>query len=135
MCTASSRRSRRTIRSERFTGLGVHVIAARRGSRMAHRGGRRNFEIKARRFVVATGSRAAVPPIPGLDADPYLTNESIFDLQALPAHLIIIGAGPIGLEMAQALRRLGSEVTVLEAATPLAKDDPECAGSCWSICA
>ena len=85
------------------------------------------IEIRARRFVIATGSRPAVPPIPGLDSGPYLTNESIFDLKERPEHLIIIGAGPIGLEMAQAFRRLGSSVTVLEAAQPLANDDPECA--------
>ena len=77
--------------------------------------------------MIATGSSPAMPPIPGLDEMPYLTNETIFDLKRCPEHLIIIGAGPIGLELAQAHRRLGAEVTVLEAATPLAKDDPECA--------
>ena len=83
--------------------------------------------IRARRFVIATGSSPAVPPIPGLTETPYLTNETIFELKRCPEHLIIIGAGPIGLELAQAHRRLGAKVTVLEAATPLAKDDPECA--------
>ena len=58
--------------------------------------------------MIATGSTPAVPPIPGLDGGPYLTNESIFNLNGRPEHLIIIGAGPIGLEMAQAFRRLGS---------------------------
>jgi pyruvate/2-oxoglutarate dehydrogenase complex dihydrolipoamide dehydrogenase (E3) component len=113
---------------ERFTGLGVQVIegsARFKDRRTVDVDGR--FEVKARRFVVAAGSRAAVPPIPGLDQVPYLTNETIFDLTEGPEHLIIIGAGPIGLEMAQAHRRLGARVTVLEAATPLAKDDPECA--------
>ena len=86
-----------------------------------------DYEIRARRFVIATGSTPALPPIPGLDEGPYLTNETVFDLTERPDRLIIIGAGPIGLEMAQAFRRLGSEVTVLEAAAPLAKDDPECA--------
>ena len=85
-----------------------------------------DIEIRARRFVIATGSTPAVPPIPGLDSGPYLTNETIFDLKERPEHLIIIGAGPVGLEMAQAFRRLGSSVTVLEAARPLANDDPEC---------
>ena len=101
----------------------------RRGAlhRRDDRRGRRRFEIKARRFVIATGSSPAVPPIPGLDETPYLTNETIFELKRCPEHLIIIGAGPIGLELAQAHRRLGAKVTVLEAATPLAKDDPECA--------
>jgi pyruvate/2-oxoglutarate dehydrogenase complex dihydrolipoamide dehydrogenase (E3) component len=112
---------------ERFTGLGVHVIAgtARFQDRRTVAVG--DCAIKARRFVIATGSTAAVPPIPGLDQAPYLTNETIFDLTQCPKHLIVVGAGPIGLEMAQAHRRLGAEVTVLEAAAPLAKDDAECA--------
>ncbi len=85
------------------------------------------YEIRARRFVIASGSTPTVPPIPGLDEGPFLTNESIFNLAALPGRLIVIGAGPVGLELTQAFRRLGSEVTVLEAAQPLAEDDPECA--------
>ena len=73
-----------------------------------------DVEIRARRFVIATGSSPAVPQIPGLDSGVYLTNETIFDLRERPEHLIIIGAGCVGLEMAQAFRRLGSSVTVLE---------------------
>ena len=113
----------------RFTGLGVRVIegAARFRDARTVVVDDDEFEIKARRFVVATGSTAALPPIPGLAETPHLTNETVFDLRVLPKQLIIIGAGPIGLEMAQAFRRLGAEVTVLEAAQPLAKDDPECA--------
>ena len=113
---------------ERFTGLGVRVIqghATFKDHWTVVVGDQ--FEIRARRFVIATGSTPAVPPIPGLDQGPYLTNESIFNLTARPKQLIVIGAGPVGLEMAQAFRRFGSEVTVLEAAQPLAKDDPECA--------
>src|SRR5438034_5744397 len=112
---------------ERFSGLGVRVIAgaARFKDRRAVVVG--EFEIRARRFVVATGSSPAVPPIPGLDKVPYLTNETIFELAECPRRLIVIGAGPIGLELAQAFRRLGAEVIVVEAAGPLAKDDPECA--------
>ncbi|MBI4366344.1 MAG: FAD-dependent oxidoreductase [Deltaproteobacteria bacterium] len=113
---------------ERFVGLGVRVIqgeAKFKDRRTVAVG--EQYEIRARRFVIATGSSPAAPPIPGLDQGPYLTNETIFDLTALPKHLIVIGAGPIGLEMAQAFRRLGSAVTVCEAAQPLAKDDPECA--------
>jgi pyruvate/2-oxoglutarate dehydrogenase complex dihydrolipoamide dehydrogenase (E3) component len=112
---------------ERFTGLGVRVIkgeARFKDKRIVTVG---DIEIRARRFVIASGSQASAPPIPGLDTVPYLTNESIFDLSALPNHLLIIGGGPIGLEMAQAFRRLGSAVTVVEAAQPLSKDDPECA--------
>jgi pyruvate/2-oxoglutarate dehydrogenase complex dihydrolipoamide dehydrogenase (E3) component len=112
---------------ERFAGLGVQVIegAARfTDSRTVAVGDK--FEIKARRFVIATGSSPAIPPIPGLAETPYLTNETVFDLKQCPEHLIIIGAGAVGLELAQAHRRLGAKVTVLEAAVPLAPDDPEC---------
>jgi pyruvate/2-oxoglutarate dehydrogenase complex dihydrolipoamide dehydrogenase (E3) component len=113
---------------ERFSGLGVRVIAgaARFKDRATVVVGD-STEIKARRFVIATGSSPAVPPIPGLDAVPYLTNETVFDLTAAPRHLIVIGAGPVGLELAQAFRRLGSAVTVLDAAEPLAREDIECA--------
>lgn len=114
--------------AERFTALGVRVI---KGS--ARFADRRTvivddeFEIRARRFVIATGSSPAVPPIPGLDQTGYFTNETIFDLATPPEHLLVIGAGPVGLELAQAFRRLGSAVTVVDAALPLANDDPECA--------
>lgn len=113
----------------RFTGLGVRVIegTARFKDARTVVVDDEAFEIKARRFVIATGSAPALPPIPGLDETPHLTNETVFDLRVLPKELIVIGAGPIGLELAQAFRRLGSEVIVLEAAQPLAKDDPECA--------
>ncbi len=112
---------------ERFEKLGVKVIRAAAkfiGPQTIEAGG---DIFTARRIVVATGSRAAVPAIPGLDGVPYFTNETIFRNTTLPSHLIIIGGGPIGLEMAQAHRRLGSQVTVLEAFEPLGKDDPELA--------
>ncbi len=112
---------------ERFEGLGVQVI--RGWARFADPGtveveGQR---IRARRFVIATGSRAAVPPIEGLESVPYMTNETIFDQIDCPGHLLIIGGGPIGLEMAQAHRRLGARVTVIEGARALGRDDPEAA--------
>ena len=110
---------------ERFTGLGVQVITAAGrfiDAQTVEAGGKR---ITARRFVIATGSSAVVPPIPGLSDVPYFTNETIFDNAAPMEHLIIIGAGPIGLEMAQAHHRLGSRVTVVDGAKALAKDDPE----------
>jgi pyruvate/2-oxoglutarate dehydrogenase complex dihydrolipoamide dehydrogenase (E3) component len=114
--------------TERFSGLGVRVIAGTAQFKDAATVAVGDaFEIKARRFVIATGSSPAIPPIPGLAETPHFTNETIFDLAECPAHLVVIGAGPIGLELAQAFRRLGAAVTVLEAATPLAKDDPECA--------
>lgn len=114
---------------QRFTGLGVRVIqgAARFKDRDTIVAG--DTEVRARRFVVATGSSPAIPPIPGLAETPHLTNENIFGLQECPSHLIVIGGGPIGLELAQAFRRLGSQVTVLEAAKPLAKEDNECAAA------
>lgn len=112
---------------ERFEGLGVHVIkgSARFTSQRKVRVG--DQTIHARRFVLATGSSPALPPIPGLSDVPFLTNETIFDLRVAPDHLLILGAGPVGLEMAQAHRRLGCKVTVLEANKALGRDDPEAA--------
>ncbi|MBL8573400.1 MAG: FAD-dependent oxidoreductase [Hyphomicrobiaceae bacterium] len=112
---------------ERFEGLGVTVIKANArfvDADTVEAGGRL---IRARRFVIATGSRAAVPPIPGLATVPYLTNETLFDLETLPSRLAIVGGGPIGLEMAQAFGRLGAEVVVLEAGALLGREDPELA--------
>jgi pyruvate/2-oxoglutarate dehydrogenase complex dihydrolipoamide dehydrogenase (E3) component len=111
----------------RFTALGVRVIAGHAEFRDPNTIMVGEIAVAARRFVIATGSSPAVPPIPGLAQTPFLTNETIFDLTTLPEHLVIIGAGPVGLELAQAFRRLGGAVTVIEAAIPLAKDDPECA--------
>jgi pyruvate/2-oxoglutarate dehydrogenase complex dihydrolipoamide dehydrogenase (E3) component len=110
---------------ERFEKLGVQVLKeqARFVARNELLAG--PHRIQSKRIVLATGSRPAVPPIPGLSEAPYLTNETIFANRTLPSHLIVIGGGPIGLELAQAFRRLGARVTVLEAARFLAKDDPE----------
>ena len=110
---------------ERFEGLGVTVIQA-----TARFTGRQEVEaagqrIRARRFVVATGSAAAMPPVPGLGEVPYLTNETIFGLTDRPDHLLVLGGGPIGVEMAQAFRRLGAAVTLVERAAILPKDEPE----------
>ncbi len=112
---------------ERFEGLGVTVLqhhARFTSPRQAIIG---ETVVEPRRFVVATGSSPALPPIPGLTDVPHLTNETLWDLRALPERLIIIGGGPIGMEMAQAHRRLGAEVIVLEAFRALGKDDPEIA--------
>ena len=81
--------------------------------------------ITARRIVIAAGCTAAVPPIPGLDRVPHLTNTILFDLAERPDHLLILGGGPIGLEMADAFAGLGCRVTVVEAATVAGKEDPE----------
>src|SRR5262249_10214052 len=110
---------------ERFEKLGVHVIRAHArftGPREITGGG---FRVRARRFVIAAGSTPAMPPIPGLEAVKVLTNETIFSLSEQPEHLLIIGGGPIGVEMAQAFRQLGSAVTILEAARLLGRDEPE----------
>jgi len=112
---------------ERFTALGVKVIEAHAYFSDANTIIAGDYEIRARRVVVATGSAAFVPPIPGLAEVDYFTNESLFENTRKLSHLIIIGGGPIGLEMAQAHRRLGSKVTVLEGLKALGKDDPELA--------
>ena len=112
---------------ERFEALGVRVLRAYArftSDREVEAGG---DTVRARRFVIATGSSPLVPPIPGLDAVEALTNETIFELRERPEHLLIVGGGPIGMEMAQAHRRLGCEVTVVEGGRALAKDDPELA--------
>jgi pyruvate/2-oxoglutarate dehydrogenase complex dihydrolipoamide dehydrogenase (E3) component len=114
---------------ERFEGLGVKVLRseARFTNPRAMRAG--EIEILPRRFVIATGSHPAVPPIPGLADVPYLTNETIFANRQRPDHLIVIGGGPIGIEMAQAHRRLGARVTVLDVGPILPRDDPELVAS------
>lgn len=82
--------------------------------------------VTARRFVIATGTGPVIPPIPGLDAVAYLTNETVFDLPALPASLAVLGGGPVGCELAQAFARLGSRVTVVEGeGRLLPREDPE----------
>ncbi|MFK7902604.1 MAG: NAD(P)/FAD-dependent oxidoreductase, partial [Nitratireductor sp.] len=112
---------------ERFTSLGVKVIEDAGVFEDPKTVTAGKYTIKARRFVIATGSSAFVPPIPGLADVPYFTNENLFDNEKFLPHLIIIGGGPIGMEMAQAHRRLGSEVTVIEGFRALGKDDPELA--------
>lgn len=112
---------------ERFTALGVKVIEDAGvfiDRKTVTAGG---YTIKARRYVIATGSSPFVPPIPGLETVDYFTNETLFENKRKPQHLIVIGGGPIGLEMAQAHLRLGSRVTVLEGMKALGKDDPELA--------
>lgn len=110
---------------ERFEGLGVTVIQAEgkfTGPRTVQAG---DTEIKAKRIVISTGSSPAVPPIEGLDSVPYQTNETVFYRDTLPEHLIVVGGGVIGIEMAQAHRQLGCRVTVLEMGKIMPADDPE----------
>ncbi|WP_027833923.1 dihydrolipoyl dehydrogenase family protein [Maritalea myrionectae] len=110
---------------ERFEGLGATVLQGEAKFTDAKTVMVGDQAVKPRRFVIATGSRPMSPPIPGLSEIEYHTNETIFNLTRKPQHLIVVGGGPIGMEMAQAHHRLGSDVTVLEMQTPLAKDDPE----------
>jgi len=111
----------------RFEGLGVTVV--REAARFT---GVRTVEsdsvsVAARKVVIAAGSRARVPPIPGLDGVRYLTNETVFGLAERPRRLLILGGGPIGLELGQAFRRLGCEVVVIEAGAPFVREDADLA--------
>ncbi|MEC9290783.1 MAG: FAD-dependent oxidoreductase [Pseudomonadota bacterium] len=111
---------------ERFEGLGVTVIQEE-----AHFIDRHSIEAggtiyTAKRYVIAAGSTAAIPPIDGLGDVPYLTNESLFKIKEQPKHLIIIGGGPIGCEMADAFQGLGTQVTLIEGAPDiLPRDDAD----------
>ncbi|MCW3474824.1 dihydrolipoyl dehydrogenase family protein [Limobrevibacterium gyesilva] len=109
----------------RFTAIGATVLrghARFTGPDVLAVDGRR---LRARRIVVAAGSRAAVPAIPGLADVPHMTNADIFGLPERPAHLLILGGGPVGLEMAQAHAGLGCRVTVVEAERIAGRDDAE----------
>jgi pyruvate/2-oxoglutarate dehydrogenase complex dihydrolipoamide dehydrogenase (E3) component len=112
---------------ERFTALGVQVIRAEARFTDDKTVVAGDATIMARRFVLAVGSRPAVPPIPGIDSVPYLTNDTVFELSRRPERLLVIGGGPIGIEIAQAQRRLGAEVVLIEAARLLPREDPEMA--------
>lgn len=112
---------------ERFEGLGVQVVREHARFLDDRTLASDSVTVRARKIVIAAGTRPALPPIPGLAEAPHLTAETVWDLTALPAHLIVIGGGPIGLELGQAFRRLGSRVTVLEADRALAKEDADTA--------
>jgi pyruvate/2-oxoglutarate dehydrogenase complex dihydrolipoamide dehydrogenase (E3) component len=113
---------------ERFTGLGVDVFLGQ--GRFT---GRDKVEVdgKTLRFktaVIATGAHAVEPPVPGLKEAGFLTNETVFTLTELPRRLAVLGAGPLGCELAQAFRRMGSEVTIIERASQiLTREDPDAA--------
>ncbi|HEU0079126.1 MAG TPA: FAD-dependent oxidoreductase, partial [Longimicrobiaceae bacterium] len=128
-------RVRRTIAAiephdspERFRGLGVDVIQGHArfvSAEEAEVDGRR---VRAKRWVLATGSRTAVPPIPGLEEAGFRTHEDVWELERLPASMLVLGAGPIGVEMAQTFARLGSRVTLVDGgAQVLGREDPEVA--------
>ena len=116
-------------RPEIFEGFGVEVVkgdARFTGPHSAHVAGEAPRDVTFRMAIVCTGGRAAPPPIPGLDATPHLTNEGLFEITTLPEHLVIVGGGPIGCEMGQSFRRLGSRVTIVDRAGHLlGRDDPD----------
>ena len=113
---------------ERFAGLGVEVIFGSGEFVNRHTFAVNNRHLKARAFVIATGSRAAIPSIPGLQEAGYVTNEQVFSLTERPDSLAVIGGGPIGCELGQAFSRLGSQVTIIASSDRLlAKEDPEAA--------
>ena len=111
--------------AERFRSLGVDVIQGAAHFVADNAVSVNGKRLSARRIVVATGTTAFVPPIPGLNEVPFWTNTALFDLPEKPSHLLILGGGPIGLEMADAFSGLGCAVTVVEAATIANRDDPE----------
>ena len=110
---------------ERFTGLGVQVIEDQGEFYHADEVRAGGLRIRARRFAIATGSRASIPPIPGLDQVDYLTNETVFEATGELKHLLIVGAGPIGCELAQAYARLGVTVSLFDMGSILPREDPE----------
>jgi pyruvate/2-oxoglutarate dehydrogenase complex dihydrolipoamide dehydrogenase (E3) component len=112
----------------RYKDLGVDVFLGQGKFRSPHEVEVDGRVLSFRRAIIATGARAAAPPIPGLTSVGYLTNETIFSLAELPRRLLVIGAGPIGCEMAQTFARFGSEVTVLNAAAHvLPREDSDAA--------
>jgi len=112
---------------ERFESMGCEVIRAPARFLSRDSIGVDGRMLRAPRIVIATGSRPSVPSIDGIGQVPFLTNENLFRLNELPRHLGIVGAGAIGMEMAQAFRRLGSDVTVIAPARPMERDDEEAA--------
>ena len=108
---------------ERFESLGVTVISEEARFASAKEVVSQSYRVRARYFVIATGSSAFVPPIAGINKVPYWTNETIFAAKRAPSHLVVIGGGPIGVEMAQAHARLGCKVTICEAGRIMPRDD------------
>ena len=114
---------------ERFCKLGARVEFGSPAFTDEHTVRLNGSSFTAKSWVIATGSSAAVPPIPGLDRTAHITNREIFYLDRLPASMIILGAGPIGCEMGQAFNRLGTKVAIVDQAPQvLGKEDPDMAG-------
>ncbi|UCE76238.1 MAG: mercuric reductase [Gammaproteobacteria bacterium] len=113
---------------ERFRGYGCEVLFGKAEFVDAHRVRVNDEVVRGRRIVIATGSRPFIPPIAGLEEAGFATNENLFSLRELPGRLVVLGGGPIGVEMAQAFARLGSQVTLVERLPHLLpQEDPELA--------
>ena len=113
---------------ERFRAMGVDVVEGSARFVSPHEVEVNGRRLRGRRFVIATGSRAAVPPIPGLEEAGYFTHAEAFDRDTIPGSLAVVGGGPIGVELAQAFRRLGADVTVVELLDRLmVREEPELA--------
>jgi pyruvate/2-oxoglutarate dehydrogenase complex dihydrolipoamide dehydrogenase (E3) component len=113
---------------ERFCDLGAQVVFGKASFVDGHSVNLDGQNLSARSWIIATGSSPALPPIEGLANTPYLTNETIFSQKKLPTSLIVLGGGPIGLELAQAMGRLGSQVTIIEFMDQiLGPEDPDIA--------
>ncbi|MGA7989854.1 MAG: FAD-dependent oxidoreductase [Thermoanaerobaculia bacterium] len=113
---------------ERFASLGVDVLLGAGRLRSAHEVEVAGMTVWGRNVVVATGSRARIPDVPGLAEAGFLTNESVFDLRALPNRLLVMGGGPIGVELGQAFARLGSKVTIVSSSAHVCpKEDADVA--------
>jgi pyruvate/2-oxoglutarate dehydrogenase complex dihydrolipoamide dehydrogenase (E3) component len=110
---------------ERFEGFGCTVLRQWAAFTSPDTVESDDHIVKARRFVIAGGATAFVPPIPGIETVSYLTNETVFDQPDLPASLLVLGGGVIGVELGQAFARLGVKVTIVEAASLLGRSEPE----------
>ncbi|MFW6157368.1 MAG: FAD-dependent oxidoreductase, partial [Balneolaceae bacterium] len=114
---------------DHFRDMNIDVKFGRASFRNPHTiaiaGDDSNLLASSRYFIIATGSRPVVPPIPGIDDVPHLTNRTLFELEKQPASLAIIGGGPIGIEMGQAFQRLGTEVTVIDMLPGILNNDDE----------
>ena len=110
---------------ERFRELGVEIMFGEGKFTSPHTFNVQGKEIHAKNFVIATGTRPAIPPLPGIEQTPYLTNETLFSIQEPIPHLLILGGGPIGCEMAQALARLGTRIDLFDLAPRLLPREDE----------
>ena len=118
----------------RFCKLGAKVVFGRAFFKNPHTVDLDGRPISAKKWVIATGSSAAIPPIPGLREIETITNREIFSLKRLPDRMVVLGAGPIGIEMAQAFGRLGTRVTVVDRGEQiLGKEDPDMAAAVQAV--